>query len=580
MWEMVLVLALMLVVALLLTIAPRRSDLIALLPVLILPVAGLLTPAEAFSGFVSNAVIVLISAFVLTKGIFSTGTLDRLAELIFKWTRSAWASLAGLLLLVTTVSAFFSDTGTILLMLPVAHRLCRRFSLPPSRVMMPLSFATMLSGAVTLTAASSNLVIANYVSSAGLGELAFFGLSPAGIAITTSGMVLLILLSSRLLPARYTDEGGKQYFKTAEYLTEVKVAEGSPLVGQRALAAPIGPGLPPIGAIRRGKSMFSPTERVTIRQGDRLLLRVDPRDLKEITLAEGLELAHSTAAATDLLEVVVSPNSEMLGRSVGELGLEGDEASVVGISRKGLTPTGADLSQIRLQVGDVLLIRGSDSKLRKALKGLGSLPLEDRGVVVFNRKNTYKVLAIFGFVIVISALQLLPVAVAFALGAFASVLLGVVSIREAYGAIEWPLVVLIGGLLSLGAAMEKTGAAEAIAQAIVSSVGSMGPVAVVVFLLLIAIALTSVINNAAVAAILAPVALLIAQVLDSNPMTLLVAVAVGCSMSFMLPYSHQCNLLVQGPGGYETKDYFRLGLPLLIVIVPVAIGVILLVWPP
>ncbi len=579
MLELVIVLVLMVAVALLLTLYPRRSDLIALIPVLVLATSGILTPQEAFGGFVSSAVVVLISAFILARGIFSTGLLDRLAEWIFKRTHTPKASLTGILLMVAAVSAFFSDTGTLLLMLPVVHRLCRRFNLAPSRVMMPLAFATLTTGTVTLTAASSNLVIANSVAEAGLGELGFLTLAPLGVAVSAAGMAFILLVAPRFLPERATRAQGQREFETADYLTEVRVSQGSPLAGERALGVQIGPGMPPVGAIRRGKSLFSPTERLALREGDRLLLRVDPKNLKEITLADGLELAQADSTAVDLLEVVVPPNSTVVGRSTADLGLEVSGASLVGISRKGLSP-GEELSSIKLQIGDVLLIRGSDAALRKSLQGLGCLPLEDRGVVVFNRNNTLKAAATFGLVLGLAVSQATSVAVAFALGAFLIVLLGAVSLREAYASIDWPLAALIGGLLSLGAAMEKTGAAALMADWILGTFGGLGPIASVAFLLLLALLMTTFINNAAVAAIMAPVAVFLSRAQGSNPLTLLAAVAVGCSLSFLLPYSHQCNLLVQGPGGYEARDYLKVGGLMLLFVVPVALAVILLVWPP
>jgi di/tricarboxylate transporter len=578
--ELALVFGLLVLVAVLLVLRPKRGDVVALIPVLVFSITGILRPEQAFNGFISNAVVVLISAFVLARGIFSTGMLDRVADWIFRKARTPLASLMGILVLSATVSSFFSDTGTLLIMLPVAHRLCRRFNLSPSKVMMPLAFATMVSGTVTLTSASSNLVISNYAGRAGIGELQFFSLAPVGLAVTLAGLLVLLFLAPRILPDRRGQASGAGDYTTGEYLTEVKVTGSSPFIGKTALKVEAGQGFPPISAVRRGKSLFSPNDQVTLRSGDLLMLKVAPKDIQDLTLAEGLEMADASPAATDLMEVVVPPNSSLVGHSISEARLtKGAQASILGISRHGLPKT-EDLSTMKLQVGDVLLIRGSDDALQESLKMLGCLPLEGRGVVVFNRYNTLKALGIFGLVVGLAVSQVLTVAVAFALGALMIILLGVLSVREAYSSIDWPLVVLLGGLLSLGLAMEETGTSVFIAEGVLAAVGGAGAFASVALLLIIAILLTTIMTNAAVAAIMAPIAVTLAELQGVNPFTLLAAVAVGCSLSMLMPYSHQCNLLVRGPGGYSEGDYLRLGLVVLALCVPTAFALIPLVWPP
>ena len=566
-----------------------RYDIVALAALLFLTAIDVIPVGDAFSGFGHPAVITVGAVLVASRGLQNSGVIDIIAGWMSRvGTRQSTQTLS-LTGLVGALSSFINNVGALALLMPVAIRMARRGEYPRSLLLMPLAFGSLLGGMVTLIGTPPNIIIASFRRDAGAESFAMFDFAPVGLGIAVAGLLFVSLIGWRLIPKRKGQASPEELFQIEGYTTELRVPKGSKMVGKRLreLESAVEAETIVLALVRRKRTVPAPSPRETIRTGDVLIVEGDSEALEGLVDATGLELVGSKelereALGSDevsVMEVVVTPGSLMEGRTAQNLNLRGRfGVNLLAVARQGSRLRGR-LANTRLRAGDVLVLQGQTETLQEALPTLGSLPLAERGLRLGQPRRLLLAIGIFGTAIVLAATGVLSAQVALASGAVGLVLFGHLSLREAYQSIDWSIIVLLGAMIPVGQALESTGGAELIADNLLDISGQMPAVAALTIVLVGTMFLSDVVNNAAAAVLMAPIAISVAHGVDASADPFLMAVAIGASAAFLTPIGHQSNTLVMGPGGYKFGDYWRMGLPLEMVIVAVAIPLLLLVWP-
>jgi di/tricarboxylate transporter len=569
-----------------------RHDVVALMALMACVVAGLVPAAEAFAGFGHPAVITVACVLVLSRGLQTTGAVDWLGRALLPREGGRLASMAALMGLGALLSGFMNNVGAMALLMPVAVQVAGRLGLTAGQMLMPLAFGTILGGMTTLIGTPPNLIVAGFRAEAGSAPFGMFDFAPVGVAVAVAGVAFVALAGWRLVPARAT--AGTEGFATGAYLTEVRVPETSKAVGltlrqfEREI---IDSDAQVMALIRNAVRMTAPHGGRRIRAGDILVLVADTETLAKALSVFGITLeeqADGTADAADddarpdedmvLRELAVLPGSSLVGRSARDLRLRTRHGlSLLAVSREGHPPQ-ARLRTLRLRSGDLLLVQGPAELMADFINDTGCVPLGERDLRIPDTRMALVAGAIMLGAVALVTAGILPAAAAFTLGVIASMLTRTVPPRQVYAAIDWPVIVLLAALIPVAGAMETTGAADLLARALVDTVAQGNPVAALAVVLVVTMFLSDVMNNAATAAVLCPVALGIAATLGVDPDRYLMAVAIGASCAFLTPIGHQNNTLILGPGGFRFGDYWRLGLPLEALVVAVSLPLLLLVW--
>jgi di/tricarboxylate transporter len=594
-----------------------RHDMVALGALLACVFAGLVPGREAFSGFGHPAVITVACVLVLGYGLQISGAVDALTKRLLPTTAGPRLSILALISLAALLSGFMNNVGALALLMPIAIQMAAKHDLPVGKVLMPLSFGSILGGMTTLIGTPPNLIVSGYRETTGMGTFSMFDFSPVGVAVAGLGILFVGLVGCRLVPARKQTELGS--FESGAYLSEVRIVEGSKAVNQSLrdvehmlddTDAQI------VGLVRHEVRLSAPNPGRILRDGDILVIEVEPESLASVLTSLGLQLeedvpsnADEAAAAeadtqveedkpadnapsveeppkeksgTDevvIQELVVIPNAALVNRSATDIDLRSRYGiNLLAISRQGHR-TIKRLRTARIQAGDVLLMQGAAESLSGFATQFGCLPLATRDIRVPKKGQALKATLVMLVAVMATALGLLPVAVAFAAAALAFVALGVVPLRSVYTAVDWPVILLLGAMLPVADAMATTGAADMIARVFLDNVAQGHAITGLVVILLVTMFLSDMMNNAATAAVMCPIAISTANQLGVNADAFLMAVAVGASCAFLTPIGHQNNTLILGPGGFRFGDYWRLGLTLEIIVVAVSVPMILWVWP-
>jgi di/tricarboxylate transporter len=591
-----------------------RHDVVALASLMACVVAGLVPAADAFAGFGHPAVVTVACVLVLSQGLQNTGAVDWLARSVLPRAAGRTRSMLALMGLGAALSGVMNNVGAMALLMPVAVQLADRLSLTPGQVLMPLAFGTILGGMTTLIGTPPNLIVSGFRAETGAGAFALFDFAPVGVAVALAGVLFVVFAGWRLVPARTAASAAD--FDTGAYFTEARVPEGSRAVGLtlRAFEREIDDsGVQIVGLERNDVRLTAPHGGRRIAAGDVLVLEAEVDAISEALAVFGIELeqaiadtaedagaetpaANGSVAAdpdedkddgaeaerrgeTVLRELAVLPGSSLVGRSAREMHMRARYGlNLLAVSRDGQPPR-AGLRNLALASGDLLLVQGPEEAVGGFIADTGCVPLGARPLHLPDKRLALVAAAIMLGAIALVTLGALPAAAAFALGVLASMVLRTVPLRQVYTAIDWPVIVLLATLLPVAGAMQSTGAAEVLARFLVDSVAQGNAVAALVVVLVTTMFLSDVMNNAATAAVLCPIALGIATALDVNPDSFLMAVAIGASCAFLTPIGHQNNTLILGPGGFRFGDYWRLGLPLEALVVAVSVPLLLLVWP-
>ncbi len=566
-----------------------RYDLVAFGALLIGLILGVVPEKEAFSGFGHPATIIVALVLVVSRGLTNSGAVDLIARRIVDTGRSIGAHISVMAGIGAILSAFMNNVAALALLMPVELQASRRASRSPGITLMPLAFATILGGMVTLIGTPPNIIIAQIRADA-LGEpYHMFDFAPVGLACATIGILFVSLIGWRLLPKSVTDhDSAEELIDLAGYIAELVVPEKSPAIDQmvRDLDEQAEEADTVIvGLVRNGKRLPGQARGNIIRAGDILVVEAGPEAIDRFKGALKLEYIgekrHEVVAGADmaLLEVVVQRDSRIRGRSADDLRLMRRQGvTLLGVSRHGRRFT-SRVRRLAAESGDILLLFGPAERLADVSNWLGTLPLAERGLQVTRHSQAGIAVAVFAAAILAASFNLIYLPVALGCVAATFVILDIVPLREVYDHIEWPVVVLLGSMLPLGAAFEASGGTSLIAETIVASTAGLSPAIVLTVLMIVTMTLSDVLNNTATTVIAAPIALQIASALGVNPDAFLMAVAVAASCAFLTPIGHKNNTLIMGPGGYNFGDYWRMGLPLEILIVAVAIPTILVVWP-
>ncbi|MCG5524930.1 SLC13 family permease [Ectothiorhodospira haloalkaliphila] len=614
-----------------------RHDMVAAGALLACVLAGLVPTGEAFAGFGHPAVVTVACVLVLSRGLQLSGAVDVLARNVMPAQSGRLISLMALMGLGAFLSAFMNNVGAMALLMPVAIHLSQRLELTPGQVLMPLAFGTILGGMTTMIGTPPNLIVSGFRSEAGLGSFAMFDFTPIGLAVALAGVLFVALVGWRLVPAR--KQAGIEGFESGAYVTEVRVLEDSKAAGLRlreieAELADVDAQI--IGMVQREVRLIAANPGRRVHAGDILMIEAEAEALKDVLSILGLKLEEevkpekedkaseedeeekgkgkgeekekeNAAASRDkdsdksgkqengdeaeasesspksgdlvLMELAVLPNSPLNGRSASDILLRTRYGvNLLALSREGQRSM-KRLRSMAFQSGDLLLMQGPPESISEFASDNGCVPLAERELRIPNKRKIWEASLIMLFAIGGAAFGLLPAAVAFALGVLASMALRTVPPQAVYHAIDWPVIVLLAALIPVAGAMATTGTADLIARLLIENVAQGHAVVGLALILVVTMFLSDLMNNAATAAVMCPIAIGTANALGVSPDAFLMAVAIGASCAFLTPIGHQNNTLILGPGGLRFSDYWRLGLPLEIIVVAIAVPLLLVVWP-
>ena len=583
-----------------------RFDIVAMLALLAVAVAGLVPIDQLFSGFGHPAVITVAAVLVISQGLVIGGVVDAVARLLGKVGHNAVLQVITLTAVVALCSAFINNVGALALLMPVAIWMSRKSGRSPSLLLMPLAFGSLLGGTITLIGTPPNIIIASYREAGSFGLVDF---APVGLAITVAGILFIGLVGWRLTPKRDDPASGDKLFSVGDYVTELRVPEGSGYAGStlhNLLTSGEDDKSVVVLALIRGESTSpAPSTFKVLREGDVLLVEADTESLQEFVDNTKLVLANvvdedesendgdepvrkgrsredkeDDIATGDvrLTEAVITPSSRLIGRTTNRLNLrERYGLNVVAVARQGHRLK-QRLADIRFRSGDILLIQGYENTLMPTLQTLGCLPLAERALTLGRQQSLWLAGGLFiGAIALILAGWLAP-PVALVGCAVAMVMVRLLDAPEAYRAIDWSVIVLLAAMIPVGQALDSTGGADLIAAQILAVAEGQAVWVALSIILVGSMLLSNVVNNAAAAVLVAPIALGLSHQLDLASDAALMAVAVGASCAFLTPIGHQSNALVMEPGGYRFGDYWRLGLPLSVVVTVVAVPAIMWMW--
>jgi di/tricarboxylate transporter len=565
-----------------------RFDIIALLALLAAVACGIVPANKAFSGFSNSLLPLIASALVVSNAVGKSGLIEQVVRFMRPVLQRPSLQIGALTSAVAFLSAIVKNIGALAIFLPIAVQVARRNKRAVGEFLMPMSFGSLAGGMMTLIGTSPN-IIASSLRQELLGQpYRMFDFLPVGLGITLIAIAFLSF-GWRLLPIRGKAQDSDAPFQVEDYLSELHVLEKSALVGKTlAEIEETSEGSISVTAIiREGRRRYTPARHWRIFADDILMVESNPQDLQSLVQTAGVELVGPEEATTDrtgtadtvVVEAVIMAESAMIGRTGVELRLRSRYGvSLVAMSRAGRRTT-TRLAHTPFATGDVIALQGPADGMNETLSSLGCLPLAERNLQLGRpRKLVVTTLILLGCVVA-SATEMVPPELAFTAGAVLSVLCGILSLREAYEAIDWPILVLLGSLIPVGEAIRSTGTTDLIAGWISHASAALPIPATLAMLLVITMLLTPLVHHAAAVIVMGPVAVAIAQQLGINGDPLLIAVAVGASCDFLSPIGHQCNTLVMGPGGYRFGDYWHLGLPLSILVVLLGTPLILAVWP-
>jgi di/tricarboxylate transporter len=567
-----------------------RYDVVALSALLASIACGIVEPADAFRGFSNDIVIIVASALVVSAAIGRSGVIETLMKPLVPRMQTSAMQVAVLVSAVTMLSAFIKNVGALAIFIPIALQVARRSQKPASRVLMPLAFGSLLGGLITLIGTSPNIIVSRMRETITGEPFRMFDFAPVGIGLAVAGVIFLTF-GWRLLPTIKRGAGAtpETRFSIEDYTTEVRLPATSPYVGRtvRELEALADGDVAVAAIIREGYRRYIPAGHWTLYEEDILVLKADTHALSKLVDAAKLELIHDKELApgdareTDLavVEAVVTANSAMIGSTVEQIALrERYGLNLLAVSRSGRS-IGQRLRRLRFQNGDLLVLQGRAERIGDKLAALGCLPLAERNVPLGRTRNMYLPAIILGVAIVLVSTGTVSVPVGFFGAAVAMLVLQVLTLKEAYDSVEWPVLILFGALIPVSQALQATGATELVAGWLSAAAQYLPPLGALALMLVAAMALTPFLNNAATVLVMAPIGASLAGKLGLSPDPFLMAVAVGAGCDFLTPIGHQCNTLVMGPGGYRFGDYWRLGLPLSLIVAVLGTFLISLFWP-
>ncbi|MEO1896978.1 MAG: SLC13 family permease [Cycloclasticus sp.] len=567
-----------------------RYDLVALAAMTAVLLFGLVTPNEAFAGFGHTAVITVAAVLIISQALKNAGVVDVVASHLLPHTGNVIVHIALLTGIVTFFSAFMNNVGALALLLPVAIATAKEHNRSPAMILMPIAFGSILGGMSTMIGTPPNIIIANYRADVTGTAFSMFDFSPIGSVIALVGVVFITVIGWRLIPKqRFEENPPEQLFEVSSYLTEVKVMADSPLIdlAVNKIESLQSDDVGVAGIARGNRFALNTNPNYTLKENDILILRGDPITLQSKFADSNLEFQTASGKTFDdltdgdftLTECVITSTSPLVGRDVSYLRRRtANSVAVIGLAHEGRMIK-KRLRNHSFKAGDVLLLQCEKAFVNDMLIELSLLPLAERGIQIGQQRRVVIALAIFMGAIILGATNVLPMAGAFILAILVYSVTGFLPGKDVYRDVDWPIIILLGGMIPVGRALESTGATELVANGIVNLTDGLPIYMIITLILVVTMFLSDIINNAATALVMAPISVGIANQLGVSIDPFLMAVAIGASCAFLTPIGHQSNTLVMGPGGYQFGDYWRMGLPLEIIITIISVPLILSVWP-
>ena len=595
-----------------------RHDVVALASLLACVFTGLVPANDAFAGFAHPAVITVACVLVLSRGLLTTGAVDALAQYVVPSSAGPTWTIAALTGVGAVLSSFMNNVGAMALLLPLAIQIADKQELPPGKVLMPLAFGTILGGMTTLIGTPPNLIVSGFRAANGNNSFGMFDFTPVGLAVASIGILFVTLVGWRIVPSR--KQRGAAGFDTGTYLTEAQVTEDSATVGktlQQAQQIIEEAGAQIIGMVRNDFRIYAPNPMRTLRTGDVLIIEVEPKSINSALSSLGLSFESTVSPDSEVVdnhenndtlqaqesddgesindepenkkqreaeevviqEFVVMATSSLISRSA----CNAEMCSRFGINLLAISRQGRrSINRVRsmlVHAGDVLLMQGAPDALSGFAAEVGCVPLAKRAIRIPDKGRITLAIIVMIMAIAGAAFGLLPAAISFAAGVFLFVVLRLLPVREIYEAIDWPVIVLLGAMITVASAMAATGTADLLAEMLLDNIAQGHPVIALTIILVVTMTLSDFMNNAATAAVMCPISISTATQLGVNADPFLMAIAIGAACAFLTPIGHQNNTLILGPGGFHFGDYWRLGLPLEILVVVISIPMLLLVWP-
>jgi len=566
-----------------------RYDLIAFGALIVAIVIGVVPQESAFEGFGHHATVIIALVLIVSRGLSNSGAIELIARFVIDAGRSLFMHISIMSGVAALLSALMNNVAALALLMPIDMQAAAKAKRSPSMSLMPLSFASILGGMITLIGTPPNIIIASYREVAVGEPFGMFDFSPVGLVVALVGVVFIALVGWRMIPVSSSDTAPiDALMNVKDYVAEVKVGESSTAIGQKIRDLDEEAGdqdVSVIGLVRGGRRHPGSGRHEVIREGDLLVIKAGADAIDQFVGSLKLEYVGSENQSglvgddVSLMEIVVPEDARIAGRSAyGVRLLYRHGVTLLGVSRQGRTVR-ERLRNLRIKPGDVLLLLGETERLNDVANWLGGLPLQARDLQVVKRNKAWIAVASFALAIGAATAGLIHLPEALALVAMVMVGSNIVPLREIYTSIEWPVIVLLGSMIPIGTALEASGGTALIASHIVGLAEGYGPTVVLTLLMIVTMTLSDVLNNTATTVIAAPIAIDIASRLGVNPDPFLMAVAVAASCAFLTPIGHKNNTLIMGPGGYGFGDYWRMGAPLELIVIGVSIPMILLVWP-
>jgi|LSQX01.1.fsa_nt_gb di/tricarboxylate transporter len=566
-----------------------RYDIVSLGTLCAAALLGIVPTEGLFRGFGHNAVVTVVAVLVISAGLQNSGFVDFLVSKITQYGKTIRSQMFILTFAVAVFSAFMNNVGALSLFLPATLRISRLHKYPASRLLMPLAFSSLLGGMMTLVGSPPNIIISSFRKQTMGAGYRMFDFFPIGAPLTIVGVLFIVLIGYKLIPVRKPSTTKDELFEVNDYTTMVEIQSGSELEGKslKDLGSKYFKEVQVIAYVRDSVKYAYVSPFLVLQEKDRLILQGGTKQVQDFLRLSKLPLSGSVPLGTTdfsgegvvVQEVVVTETSNFVRRTAKDMELRSNfNVNLLGVAREGARLTDSP-NRIEIQSGDVLLLQGTPGSIQEIVRDIGALPLMERGIEMKPTSTVALSIGLFFAAILLVTFEILPADLSFTLAAVLMVITGVLSLRKAYEAIELPILILLGSLIPVSEALETTGAAELIASKILSLAGVLPNWTLVMIVIAMTMLLTNIINNAAAALLMAPIAISMAMTLGLNVDAFLMAVFVGATSAFMTPIGHQSNTLIMGPGGFQFRDYWKLGFPLSLLVIAVTVSMIMIIWP-
>ena len=582
--EIVLVISLLVLAIILFASEKFSVDVVTIGLLVILSLAGIITPGEAFEGFSSDFIIILASIFVISGALSETGLLNKVGTKMIKGLSSKTLFIGYTMFITGALSAFMNNTTVTALVTGPVVGISKKLGLSPSKVLIPVAYASILGGTCTLIGTSTNVAVSGYIESVGLEPLSFFEIFGVGIILFITGLTFMLIFRNKLLPD-YSGESLEKEYNFKEYLSEIIIPPDSDLVGQQAFSSDLSRLNIKIIKVIRSKNEIIPDQSTLLEAHDILLIECQIEELVKIKESAGIEvladmISHSEIQSEQvrLVELLITPGSRLLDKSLKEVKFRQNyELVVLGVHRLG-GKVSNKIGTLNFRIGDVLLVQGTEASVEAVRNSKDFSILGDYRFNMFKERKGIFAAVVFMLAVIAASLQIVPLSIAFLTAALLTVVSGAINVDRAYELMNWKLLILIGGMSAFGTAMENSGASQFLAENITHLLGGFGEIYVLAGFVILVILLTQPMSNAAAALVVLPIALEAAELLNADPRSFAIAIMLGASVSLITPFEPSC-ILVYGPGRYKFIDFIKAGLPLTIILLLIILVLVPIIWP-